>query len=268
MGVSSSFSGSATIDFGLQAGMPDSAQMTADIQNPASSSATGWSGGSLTPLFDIKEESASIKLAAFSEPKLAFGIELIEVGNFDVALTVKLPEVSVTLTAAYDEDGVCGAGSSKTGVKLASEVDIEVDLQIDANLGDDESTANASWSRTLYAYQMPLESLCFPLDIPGLGPSSSANTSAPSPPASTLRPVVSTTRTHDPGSSSAVDGMVGANGTPDRKPISDDLAAERIAPVVSTTTSKRIDAAAPTASAGGGGGCRMAKRFGKRMLIC
>ena len=248
--------------------MPDSAQVTADIQNPASSSATGWSGGSLTPLFDIKEESASIKLAAFSEPKLAFGIELIEVGNFDVALTVKLPKVSVTLTAAYDEDGVCGAGSSKTGVKLASEVDIEVDLQIDANLGDDESTANASWSSTLYAYQMPLESLCFPLDIPGLDPSSSANTSGPSPPASTLRPLVSTTQIYGPGSSSAVDGMVGANGTPDGKSKSDDLAAERIAPVVSTTTSKRIDAAAPTASAGGGGGCRMAKRLGKRMLVC
>lgn len=180
VGVSSTFSGSATVNFGLLAGVPDSAQITADIQNPGSSSATGWSGGTLTPLFDIERESASVKLAAFSQPKLAFGIELIEIGTFDVALTVKLPEVSVTLTAAFDEDGVCGAGSSKTGVKLDCEVDIAVDLDIDAELGDDEDTGKPSWSHTLYSYMIPLGSLCFPLDIPGLDPSSSATVNASS----------------------------------------------------------------------------------------
>lgn len=313
VGVSSSFSGSATIDFGLQAGMPDSAQVTADIQNPGSSSATGWSGGSLTPLFDIKQESASVKLAAFSQPKLAFGIELVEVGTFDVALAVKLPEVSVTLTAAYDEDGVCGAGSSKTGVKLDSEVDIGVDLEIDANFGDDEKTANASWSHTLYAYAIPLESLCFPLDIPGLDSSSSANTSGATLPASTSRSVVSTTGISSPVLSSAVDSVVGVDGTPYRDTTSDGSVAKTLAPVVSMTTSKRLDAvttskrldavttpkrldaattpklldaattskhldavtaskrpdaATPTTAASGGGGCRMVKRFGKRMLVC
>lgn len=213
VGVSSSFSGSATIDFGLQAGMPDSAQVTADIQNPDSSSATGWSGGLLTPLFDIKKESASVKLAAFSQPKLAFGIEIIEVGNIDVAITIKLPEVSVTLTAAYDEDGVCGAGSSKTGIKLDSEVDIEIDLEIDAELGDDEDTAKPSWSQTLYAYAIPLGSMCFPLDIPGLNSSSSATTVVPSLPASTLQSIISTAESFVSVSSSAVDGMVGVGGT-------------------------------------------------------
>ena len=101
VGVSSSFSGSATVDFGLQASLPNSAQLIADIQNPDASSATGFGGSSFNPIFDITKESASITLAAFSQPKLAFGIELIEIGNFDVALTIKLPEISVTLTAAY-----------------------------------------------------------------------------------------------------------------------------------------------------------------------
>jgi len=197
--VSSSFSGSATIDFGLQAGMPDSAQVTADIQNPDSSSATGWSGGSLTPLFDIKKESASVKLAAFSQPKLAFGIELVKVGNIDVALTVKLPEVSVTLTAAYDENGVCGAGSSKTGVKLDSEVNIEVGLQIDASIGDNNDTAKPSWSHALYAYPVPLGSRCFPFDIPGLNSSASV-TSVPALPAST------STEASAPGASTITPG--------------------------------------------------------------
>lgn len=99
--MSSTFSGSATVDFGLQASLPNSAQLIADIQNPDASSATGFGGSSFNPIFDITKESASITLAAFSQPKLAFGIELIEIGNFDVALTIKLPEISVTLTAAY-----------------------------------------------------------------------------------------------------------------------------------------------------------------------
>ena len=89
------------MDFGLKATLPDSAQLVANIQDPDSSSATGFGGGSLTPLFDITQETASISLSAFSQPELKFGIELIEIGEIDVGLTVKLPEVSVTLSAAY-----------------------------------------------------------------------------------------------------------------------------------------------------------------------
>ncbi len=218
VGISSSFSGSATVDFGLQAGMPDSAQVTADIQNPDSSSAAGWSGGSLTPLFDIKQESASIKLAAFSQPKLAFGIELIKIGNVDVALTVKLPEVSATLTAAYDEGGVCGAGSSKTGVKLDSEVDIGVNLQIDASLGED--TTKPSWSHTLYTYPIPLDSMCFPLDIPGLNSSSSA-TSVPPLPSSASQSIIYSAESSVSATASGMGTMPGMTGTPLASPAAD-----------------------------------------------
>lgn len=55
----------------------------------------------MTPIFDIKKESASLILKAFSQPELEFGIELVEIGKIDVGLTVKLPEVSVSLTADY-----------------------------------------------------------------------------------------------------------------------------------------------------------------------
>ena len=98
---SATVSGSGTVDFGLQASLPDSAQLTADVKNPDSSSATGFGGGKLSPSFDITKGSASITLIATSQPKLSFGIELNHFGNMDVAVTVKLPEVSATLTAAY-----------------------------------------------------------------------------------------------------------------------------------------------------------------------
>jgi len=186
VGVSSSFSGSATLDFGIQAGIPNSAQLIVDVQNPDQSSANGFGTSDLTPIFDIKKESASVTLAAFSQPKLAFGVELSEVGNIDVAITIKIPEISVTLSAEYDEAGACSQtpGSSQTGVKLDSEVDVEVDLQIDASLGDDEDTAKPSWSKKLWGASQPLGSMCFPLGIPGLERTVNATSTTALPPTS------------------------------------------------------------------------------------
>ena len=101
VGTSATFAGTATADFGLQASLPDGAKVVADINNPEDSSATGWQGSLLTPIFEVTKLSASITLAAYSQPKIAFGIELIEVGNVDVAVTMKLPEISSTLSASY-----------------------------------------------------------------------------------------------------------------------------------------------------------------------
>lgn len=101
VGTSATFAGTATAQFGLEAGLPNGAKVVADINNPSSSSATGWQGSSLTPNFEVTKLDASITLAAFSQPKIAFGIELVKVGNVDVAVTLKLPEISSTLSATY-----------------------------------------------------------------------------------------------------------------------------------------------------------------------
>ena len=157
----------------------------------------------------FKKESASVKLAAFSHPEHAYGIEPIEIGDFDIALTIKLPAISFTLTAAYNEHGVCEAGSWKTVIELDSEVDIEVDLQRDAELGDGEDTAKRLWSHTLHVYPIPLELLCFPLDIPEIDSSSSAATmGVRSLSTSTLQYMVSTAEDPVSLSSSAIDIMV------------------------------------------------------------
>ena len=101
VGTSVTFAGTATADIGLRASLPNGARVVADINNPDGSSATGWEGSSLTPILEVTKLSASITLAAYSQPKISFGIELIKVGNVDVAITMKLPEISSTLSASY-----------------------------------------------------------------------------------------------------------------------------------------------------------------------
>ncbi|KAL8680964.1 MAG: hypothetical protein Q9186_002864 [Xanthomendoza sp. 1 TL-2023] len=177
VGTSATFAGTATAQFGLEAGLPNAAKVVADVNNPDRSSATGWQGSSLTPNFKVTKLDASITLAAFSQPKIAFGVELVKVGNVDVAVTMKLPEISTTLSATYDPKGVCPSSTSKTGVKLENKATESLNLQIDLDLGDDNK--KPSWSKTLLEYSQPLGDACFPLNIPGLGPADTSSTAAP-----------------------------------------------------------------------------------------
>ena len=101
VGTSATFSGTATADFGLEATLPNGAMVTADISNPGQSSATGWAGSSLTPIFEVTKIEADITLSAYSKPKLMFGIDLDNVGHVDIVLAMMLPKISSTLAAKY-----------------------------------------------------------------------------------------------------------------------------------------------------------------------
>ena len=175
VGVSTSFKGTATVDFGIKSTIPDSAKAVLDLGSAAGSSADGFDGA-VTPIFDVKQLSASVTLSAFSQPKLSFGIELTKVGKADIALTISLPEVSVTLAANYDEAGACAhdPGASKTGVKLSSEVGVTLNAQVDVAFGADEASSKPSWSKKLFGISHSLGSMCFPLAIPGIGSTPSA----------------------------------------------------------------------------------------------
>lgn len=102
-GVNITFAGSAEFKFGLSASLPDTAKVLADISDPGQSSATGFDGADVDPIFDIETLSAKVTVAAFTQPKLFFGIELKKVGKFDINLALKLPVVSATLEAAFSE---------------------------------------------------------------------------------------------------------------------------------------------------------------------
>lgn len=101
VGVNGSFGGSATVDFGLQFPVPNSAQIVANYNNQGASTATGFSGGQPIPNFNIINESAFVTLSAFSQLGITLGVDLFTFGGVDVALTVKLPEVSATFTAKH-----------------------------------------------------------------------------------------------------------------------------------------------------------------------
>ena len=101
VGTSATFAGTATVDFGLEASLPDGAKVSADIMDPDQSSATGWEGSRLDPFFEVTKIEASIKLSAFSQPKVEFGIKLDNVGDVEVAVGMKLPEISSTLAVDY-----------------------------------------------------------------------------------------------------------------------------------------------------------------------
>ncbi|KAI4116400.1 MAG: hypothetical protein LQ338_007720 [Usnochroma carphineum] len=101
IGVSSTFAGSASMTFGLSASLPDTAALVADVQNPSASSATGFDSGHLEHNFNLTALSAGFTVAAFSQAKLSFGIDITTVGHLDVALALKLPAVEANVTGAY-----------------------------------------------------------------------------------------------------------------------------------------------------------------------
>ena len=98
VGGSCTFSGDAIVDFGVNASVPDSAQIVADSYQ-AASSVTGFDASDLKHSFHIGNESATVTLSAYSQPELKFGFELAKVADVDVTLRVKLPELNATFTA-------------------------------------------------------------------------------------------------------------------------------------------------------------------------
>ena len=105
VGGDCTFSGSALIDFGVNASIPDTAVIVMGYENQTSQ-ATGFDSSALTPIFEIDNASASVTLNAWSRPEIIFGIDLHKVGQLDMAVTMKLPELTAKVTAVYGTYGL------------------------------------------------------------------------------------------------------------------------------------------------------------------
>ncbi|KAL8649240.1 MAG: hypothetical protein Q9210_004516 [Variospora velana] len=175
VGVSTTFSGSASMSFGLTASLPDTAVVIADSLDRSASTATGFEGAVFDPHFNLTALSAGVTLAAFSQAKLTFGVDITKVGKLEVGVALKLPAVEAIVKGAYDEAGLCSPGTSKTGAQINTNVFVAVDLTADAELGEDEDSTPTLALR-LFKSALPISSSCFPIDIPDLTADSTALT--------------------------------------------------------------------------------------------
>lgn len=103
LSITSSFKGTAEFDFGLRASLPGTARVVADAVNKANSGATGFEGYSSQPTFGVHSLTAVASVSANTMPKLAFGIDVVNVGHVEAAVSMKLPEVAAELTGEYSE---------------------------------------------------------------------------------------------------------------------------------------------------------------------
>lgn len=101
VGVSTTFSGSASMNFGLTASLPDTAVVIADGLDRSASTATGFEGAVFDPHFNLTALSAGVTFAAFSQAKLTFGVDITKVGKLEVGMGLKLPAVEAIVKGAY-----------------------------------------------------------------------------------------------------------------------------------------------------------------------
>ena len=180
IGFNASIAGNATFDFGLNSTIPDGTKAVVDLSDQSKSNSGDFTGDT-HPFFHVDEISASMALNVFSEPRVAFGIEAGDF-KYDVAIGFKVPELIATLSTKYNQNGVCSDDSkhTKTGVELGLQAGVAVTAELDAHAGSGADNQLPNWSKNLFEKTWNLDSLCFPLDIPGLGPAASTTAAAPS----------------------------------------------------------------------------------------
>lgn len=95
-----SASGMGTFTYGLATYLSNSAQITMDFLNPAQSSQTGFSV-TFDPKFNLDTFTGTVSVAASAQPKLKFGVEIVNHGELNLFMALKLPEVAANLGAVY-----------------------------------------------------------------------------------------------------------------------------------------------------------------------
>ncbi|KAL8928983.1 MAG: hypothetical protein Q9208_001426 [Pyrenodesmia sp. 3 TL-2023] len=177
LGVSTTFKGSTSMTFGITASLPDTAVVTAGYRsgNPSAGTATSFDGAVFDPNFNLTALAGGVTVAAYSEAKLSFGVDITKWGRVEVEFALQVPKLERSVWGAYNESGLCpnDPGASKTGARMTTDLAAQVNLNLVAKTGSD-TTPNIPI--TLYKYKYPLQSECLPIAIPGLDSSATEPT--------------------------------------------------------------------------------------------
>jgi hypothetical protein len=92
VGFSTTFKGIASSNYGVLGSLPNSTGASIDAVTSSNSVANGFNAPiNLQPIFNLTSLTADVVVAAFSQPKLNFGVDITQIGHYAVGLVVKLP---------------------------------------------------------------------------------------------------------------------------------------------------------------------------------
>ncbi|KAA8908672.1 hypothetical protein FN846DRAFT_906091 [Sphaerosporella brunnea] len=179
-GVTIGFKGDLSFKVGLAVSLPDSAELSLDLTDLSTSTATGFDGAKAEPILELNNSSASAKATLFFRPKFAVKAEVASVGELSADISVGLPQINANVALEYNENGgVCTGSTEKTGVKFSLGGVLNVVAGITGTIA---GQGGRLLQKTLASLDLftPLEK-CVPFRVPGV---SAASVSASATPAS------------------------------------------------------------------------------------
>ena len=101
LGAETKIRGRGVIDFGLTAGIPNNARVLTNARKILESKAIDFFGAPITPIFEVKALTADVSFTAFSLAKIAFGVEIAQIGKAQAAVYFKIPTVTAQFTTGF-----------------------------------------------------------------------------------------------------------------------------------------------------------------------
>jgi hypothetical protein len=122
--------GDATMTYGVTAAISNNARFKIDLANKNSVDFAGWKPQFTHKPFDITAE-ASVEASVYQAIALVAKIEVLDF-DYEVALTLKSPELATKLTTLTDKKGVCG---TKKFVGVSVDAELKASIEVSAGRG-------------------------------------------------------------------------------------------------------------------------------------
>ena len=101
LGAETKIRGRGVLDFGLTAGIPNNARVLTNVRKILESKAIDFAGAPITPIFELKALTGDVSFTAYSLAKIAFGVEIAQLGKAQAAVYLKIPAVTAQFTTGF-----------------------------------------------------------------------------------------------------------------------------------------------------------------------